>query len=365
MYGIYKHMAMHLIDISGDDLKDIKVFVGQGRFESVEEFLNVALRNQLLLERQHQLLTPTALEDGAIPQQHYQTVTGSVTKPPEAAGRSSAASLFPPAVDCESILALQDREDVLLDSKPTTRGPLFGQFYRFLPLKIVLRIVAANSRQGMPEIGAVARQVVQIANTVGNILRERERDKQSAIQFSLATGVPSEERDLRKSSARFESQYLGRIKKSGQADGFGFALGFLGWREDKDQVRIGLTDPGYRFAMFKNPVLDAGGDSPLSPAEACHLTSWIRERLPYEYEHMEQILSFVRGGANTPSTLAQLMLQFYLDRFGDERWTIPKANLTRSGGVSRLVEMQVLQAVKEGPRVIYAVNEEMATSAGF
>src|SRR5262249_10189486 len=103
-------MAVHVCDIDAKSLAEIGRYIDAGRYGSVDEFLVVALRNQLVLERS-------------------QPIKGQVRDQGTTANVRSAHSGY----------RLDDvpPEITLASTGTPGRGPLFGQFYRYLPLKFV------------------------------------------------------------------------------------------------------------------------------------------------------------------------------------------------------------------------------------
>lgn len=326
-------MGIQLVDMSPGDFAQVKELVSAGRFSSAEEFLQTAIRNQLLLERQ-----------GA------------------PAVRSSDAA--PPASDPSrwSVVSLPSNNPVEAPELAAPRGPLFGQFYRFLPLKFVLRFVATQTATALVDLRAIEDEVGVEGAKLAAALRGAEQG-----DVALSTGFPSDDRDSRKSRDRFTAQYLGRPTSSGAVGGFGVVLGLLGSKpaREKDAVQVALTKAGLQFVRLRNPVLDDGQKVPLSVDEISFLWELISKRLPDERDHMREAVRAIRSGANTPTELAGSLSKFYKKRFSDEDWSEAKVNLTRSGAVSRLSEMSVVKPEKSGSRVTYEVNDEVAKKLGI
>ena len=351
-------MAVHLIDISGPELEAIRTLVQGGRFAAVEDFLQVAVRNQLVLERARQpgmTLQPAPV--AAPPNQKR------ISKAAPDAMVAGQVTWDMPGLEPFEVENLPASAIPTLPAPGLGPGPLFGQFYRFLPVKLVLRALAVESAGGFPEFKGFSKKAVAAAKLLAEVLAGLPV---RTSPLSLTTGLPSEDRDAGKSAARFEAQYVGRVRSSGQPDGFGFAVGFLAAaKEDGASMRVGLTEAGLAFVRLRNPTLDDRETTPLSSEEARFIVKWFRDNLPDEFTHMREVVAAVRRGSNTPTSMAQAMMQFYEHTFRQERWTPPKANLTRSGAVSRLIEMQLLGASKEGQRVMYAVNEALAAELGL
>jgi hypothetical protein len=316
-------MAMHLLDLSPTELAQVRELISANRFGSVEEFLQTAVRNQLLLERHGNAL------GSSIPEESPQNVRHrkwSVT-----------------AVPGETVTVSADEQE-------PPQGPLFGQFYRFLPLKFVLRFVAAKTTLGPASLADLEEELGKEGTHLALQLRAVQ-----AGDLALSTGFPSDDRDSRKSRERFTTQYLGRVSSSGAVSGFGAAMGFLGAVPDYDkiEVRVALTKAGLDFVRIPNPILDGSGSDPLSVEEVAFLLRKIAERLPDEHEHLQETIRAVRSGSNAPTSLAEAMGDFYRRRFGGGDWSQAKVNLTKAGAVSRLSEMKLLKPIKAGSKVTY------------
>jgi hypothetical protein len=331
-YG--KAMAFHLIDISPADLAKVRALIAENRFGSIEEFLLTAVRNQLLLESHGYAASESSTLSEAVPPNIRSQKWNLAAVPPETASLSA-------------------------DQPP--RGPLFGQYYRFLPLKFVLRFVAAKTTLGPASVTDLEEELGKEGTQLALQLRAVQ-----AGDLALSTGFPSDERDGRKSRDRFTAQYLGRSTSTGAMGGFGFALGLLGTGGgiDKATVQVGLTKAGIAFLKLENPVLDRGEHQPLSDSETSFLWEIIGTRLPDERDHMMETVRAIRTGANTPTTLAAALGTFYKNRFSGEDWSDAKVSLTRSGVVSRLSEMNLVEPEKVGSRVTYEVNDDVARTLG-
>lgn len=344
-------MALHVVDISPSTIRDVEDLCRVGRYESVEQFLALAIRNQVLLEKQRS----TSGDEGRPDEPRGWHQPPSERQVDTEAGLGTAA-VDRSAVEPDLLRARRGlgRPAEVLTARPTL-GPLFGQYYRFLPLKLVTRLLAYECQTELPELAPFAQRAVGQAFAFA----QRLQKVAGAAKSSLSTGFPTRVRDEARSRIRFEYQYVGRRRADGRLDGFGTDMGLFDIKVNGKTARIGLSEGGYEFACLSNPLLDENGTLPLSDEEVRFLLARIRDHLPDEHRHMVEILRAVRHGCTTPASLAYDLGKFYAGRFGGQ-WTEAKINLTRSGGVSRLLEMRVLGSKKEGVRVVYSVDEGAA-----
>lgn len=110
--------------------------------------------------------------------------------------------------------------------------------------------------------------------------------------------------------------------------------------------KIGLTNAGRRFASMHNPLLDDGlsADEALSQDEVEFLVSFSREELPAEYEAMLTIARAIEEEQNRPTQLTERVTKLNQD------WTDAQAKTIRSGLVSRMYEMGMVERHRVGQR---------------
>lgn len=339
-------MAIHMIDISPETLRWIGALVQQGRYENLEQFLSTAIRNQLVLEN--------AETDQSNPEQP--TPAGaSVSGRHEPETRASADSIEP----CSSWRAVEIQTEPLPTSRPVQK-PLWGQFYRFLPLKLVLRLMVNTTEAGRVSLTDFATGVVGDTTYLAAQLRDADTQRKALGMIPLSVGFPNPKKPER-SRHRFLVQYVGLLTKQGELTGFPADMGFALRADDTSADNIYVSRAGAEFAQLPNPVLDAGDLSvPLSPEEVGFLVDYIAAEMAGEKDQMVGILRFISEGADTPSALSERMLSVYEPYFGggspsSDRWTDKKVTLMRSGAVSRLVEFGFVRRQREGTRVRYSL----------
>lgn len=345
-------MAIYLIDIEQKQLQAIEQLVKLSRYESLEQFVELAIRNQIFYETngsEFKLGISQGVGQGAVGKGKVKIGRG-----PEKAKRGNHNRL----VAKPSWAFTNSDIEPFPDAKPTTR-PLWGQFYRFLPVKLVVRLLAQAQSEQPAEMKEFFAKAVAEALDLADRLRSIDDTKRSTNGLSLAAGFPSAERDWSKSSQRFFSQYVGRVRSDGTLDGFLAALGFATLRQDDRRRLIGLTNTGIEFASLPNPVLDNGDVArPFSDEEISFLIDYIARWLSGEKDQLREIVQLISQGVDIPKELDSHLGEYYRARYSDEKWTDAKVSVMRAGAVSRLAEVGVINVVKKGVRVEYKLAEQ-------
>src|SRR5437667_8772645 len=123
-----------ITDILPEEYESIKALVERGAYLSIQQFVATAVGNQLHLES-------TASEPEGIAEKHVEIQR---------------------ALSLEG-LGLPAATPVTLETVPPKDAPLWGQYYRFLPLKVVLRVVANSTKLAPTELASIARTVSSTA----------------------------------------------------------------------------------------------------------------------------------------------------------------------------------------------------------
>ena len=337
-----------MINIGQKQLRTIDGLVRTGCCESMEQFVEVAIRNQIVYEAQ-------AAETGSAPSQSE--YSQGIQKKQSSLDVIRATSKRRDAVKLDTRPIWRHIEipiTPLPDVKPATR-PLWGQFYRFLPLKLVARLLAqAQSKQPI-QMKVFCHEVVAEAMNLADQLR-LVNATETGIPF--ATGFPNNKHDARKSADRFVSQYVGRVRSDGRLDGFLSALGFASLKQVNKDRYIGLTAAGTKFASLPNTVLDDGVVPPLlSDQEVSFLIRYIAQQMPGERDQLQEIIKLISEDTNTPRQLDSTLGNFYKIRYSDGEWTDAKVSVTHAGAMSRLAEMQLIRLTRDGRRVTYGLQD--------
>ena len=329
-------MAVFLVKVAPEQIEQIERIISDGGFRDVEQFISVAIRNQLSYE---------APEPAPKRSPAKQTVSDA-----------AVPDTTPANLDAYAWRGLGDgpRNGKGIASK----NPLWGQYYRYLPLKAVARLAAGQFRREsfeLPELGACVRS--HIMSLVQYVDKEGGKQK---FGMKLDVGFPSGKRDIEKSMERFIVQYVGRISAGGVLTGFPCDMGFLKTAGTGSAETLCLTDQALEFASLPNPILDQRtGNLPLSDEEVSYLLGHIVTSMPGEASHMREITRLIGNGVDDPGGLDGALAAFYTQEYKAD--SSDKArSLMRSGCISRLVEMGILIRTNiEGRRVYTLVDTRM------
>jgi len=249
-----------------------------------------------------------------------------------------------------------------LPSQVATSEPLWGQYYRYLPLKLALRVIAAHAMSDPVDLEQVADPATAEATILARSLRLADDLRKPLGLLSLSVGFPND-RNPEKSRNRYASQYVGAFSRSGQLYGFASDIGFLAHPESIGKSAIQLTSAGARFAAIPNPILDDGDlHRPLSAEEIDFLLRHVAAHMPGERIQLLGVLEAISEGASDPSELRERMVDVYGNELRQmwqrNPWSDSKVALMVSGAVSRLIEMGCAERKRQGQRISYQLTPE-------
>lgn len=227
---------------------------------------------------------------------------------------------------------------------------IFGQFNRLLPVKASCRALVNIGKERVP-LAEVATKIADEAVKLGNYLsgidetRNANRDEAMAVAFPRPTF-----RDF-KSIDRFASQFVGVISKEGQITGLPAQLSLIAIDPEFPEGVL-LTEAGWRFALFENPLLNgAAAEKPtdkFTPAEIEFLLGHIASHVPAEAYAYRTILSEVQKGAVTPRDLDKA-----LAKLSKSDLQPSFLSTQRSGAISRMTDLDLIVRKRNATRVSY------------
>lgn len=236
------------------------------------------------------------------------------------------------------------------------KGPLWGQYYKFLPAKVSLRVLAAMSKDSPPNYGEFRQAATEVAVRVGQLLAKRDKKLGRKFGEELFTCFPM---NTDKSRGRFMNQYVVYRKPStGKIDGLPAKMKWLKAFADNGSVKVGITKDGYEFAMIDNPVLDAEGNESLSHEEKEFILSNITLNNEDEATHIFLVLDVIASGVSSRELLNQTLSARYAKRWnGAEGWSAGVVNTYRAGAISRLYELGLIEKSRNGLTVAYKLSQ--------
>ncbi len=329
----------YLVDVSPEIAEDMNKHVRSGKYKSVQDFILAALQNQVYIE------TENTNGDSET------TATTGLSNLPMA----STASL-PPKTDAARLLLKPEPSDVRTVPVGSVPRPsyLWGQYNRLFPVKIVVRVAANLSGQngfGYVPLGELQERTAEIAREMGRTILRNDRllgrKRGTIISAALPIG-----RDQDKAKTRFKNQFVGFLARS-RVEGAAPTLKFLNiMRGDKNIVQVGITDLGLRFSSIPNPIIDRDDYSTaFSLEEIEFLLDHIASEVPAEAKLIQLVLDGVKRGVATPEELNDLVRSYNVE------WNESEAIAMRSGIVSRVSELGLLERRKDGVKVTYLLSE--------
>lgn len=236
---------------------------------------------------------------------------------------------------------------------------LFGQYNKLLPVKAVCRALLnlqQKSPCGLP-VDETASMIASAACGLGDCLKKLDDKLHLSRENVLAAAFPSSASGSEGSRLRFSSQFVSGLRQ-GRLEGLPAALHLVGVDEAK-VPRLSLTRAGAEFALLANPVLDGQIEAPgrkFSDDEIGFLLDHIRKAVPEEVSAYMTILDSITKGSNTPDAV---------DVHIRKRFALPKeANITktflttqRTGAISRMVDLGLVERVRAGLRVTYLATQ--------
>jgi hypothetical protein len=291
---------------------------------------------------------------------HFATVALENQVAWEAGGALDTSILKSVKAADSNLLKMASSEPLLMDPpspENLTNKILWGQYYRFLPCKVGVRVLSNIYTKQPPDIHDFIDTVNSIAVQLRNQFSKLDRIDRRAFGERLAASFPTNDE---KSTKRFANQYMvylrtGDMKLVGMMPD----LKFVNIKIQEDgSAKIGLTKFGFQFAVLQNPVIDQNKPESLSKQEIEFLLNHITKNLPEELEHTAVALQAIKEGKKTRENLNQVLRTYYTRYHGAAKWSDAVINTMRSGLLSRLNELRLVRREKRGKNVYYHVTTE-------
>ncbi|MFQ5910497.1 MAG: hypothetical protein ACE5IJ_07225 [Thermoplasmata archaeon] len=335
-----------VLDIDPDTYERVLSLIRDRRYRDLQEFASAAFVNQLTIEGQ-EAGSPFELDVG-----HDFSVSSQEDVPGTHPGGRSQSGIGRNSVKWDQVSTV---------AMPRPDGPfsgyIWGQYNKFLPLKVALRQLASVSVQKGPwvELSKIQRLASQAAAHIGGDLRRAESRLGKDLLERLSTGFPKGFSEV-KSIERFESQFVGHITKDGVIYGMPGNIGFANIVEKAGHTLIGLTKLGLEFCRLTNPVIDNGKlERPLSQEEADSYLDHVTEALPKECRAMRLILNAIEENKDSPDQMTERL------RTLRENWSGAVLNTMRVGLLSRMWDLGLIQRNRAGQRVDYSLTDRGTT----
>jgi len=251
--------------------------------------------------------------------------------------------------------------ETIADEVFTVDSWIFGQYNKLLPAKAscraIFRITAEKDHRA--SINDVAQRVAEAASQLGNYLTYHDKHYKIGRDEALVTAFPRSGRDAEKGRLRYASQFVGNVNSQGKLSGLLYDYQFARL-DPSNEARLLLTENGMKFAQLKNPVLDSFQSDPkqkFSPEEIGFLLEHVRCSIPVERYAFLTLLKAIADGANNPDKLAERMRAFVPIK---STRSLKPSFITsqRSGAISRMADLGLVERRRKGVRVSYVVTEQ-------
>lgn len=333
-----------LVKIDKTMYNQIATLVKKGSYLSVDNFVQIAVRNQLLLETEGRIEVA----------KHHPGQTTGAKRP-----RSQFST---------SVRVRKKTEMETLGTPPLNESirsaPIWGQINRLVPAKLVLRVLynsLSTSDDRSVDLRRFSADVAEQATALRRFAKRRDKTRRvrgEEIYVGFPKKTPS-------SQQRFLNYYVGKspLKKWTDSILTGLSLVSIEEMEDGSTV-IGLTEAGLKFALLHSPLLDdffldrKQIDAPLSGDEVSFLIDQIKSVRPGEYELLTFTLDSIRKGADTPTKLRDSIFPFLKGKNLRMKLSEKVANGMQVGVIGRLVEMRLLKIEKEAQRSNYRLTRK-------
>ncbi|MCK4314439.1 MAG: hypothetical protein KAX24_01580 [Anaerolineae bacterium] len=236
---------------------------------------------------------------------------------------------------------------------------IFGQYNRLLPAKASCRALARlllSQPKGIL-LEEAAQRIAQEAAVLGDFLAYHDKQNDIARDDALSTAFPSTGENSDKSRLRYANQFVASVNKHGQVSGLLMDLKLINGKGRKT-ARLMLTEVGWQFAIMPNPILDDLQETPIqkfTKGERDFLLDHIARSVPVEDFAYRVILSTILKGKNTPDTVNTVLLE-HVPQDTDRSLSKSFLSSQRSGAISRMTDLGLVERVRDGVRVSYVVT---------
>ena len=235
---------------------------------------------------------------------------------------------------------------------------LWGQFSRFLPIKVSLRGLALLTQDGSPvTIDDWFTWVFECAPYIRTYLRQVDKENRIPRGEQLASGFP---KNTSKSLNRYVNHSCACEYKDGTIVGLPAHLGLIhveGEGEFEERL-VSLTQAGLEYVAISNPVIDeVDASMTMSPEETAFMMRRIQEILPAAWGFLRFVLSSVGDGADTPVGLSAAIAGVY-GKGTTRNWNDKQVPTYRTGAMGLLGDMGLISRTWNFRSVTYSVTDK-------
>lgn len=349
-----------VVDVPRRLLDQVEEAVDVGSYMHTREFVSVALENQVELELTGSTDPGVMTIEEAVAGEDTSNHQGEIT--PNCKVKQSDPSIggLLQQGDYDSIPEVPSPKEARLDD-----GPLWGQYNRVFPVKLTVRALA-NQMGNLIETGTenggdkqlislkqFSESAADLGREYGLKIQQEDEGHSRGQGEKLSAALPIGD-NPEKSKERFQTHFVGYAEQGGDLTGAAPHLLFVNIPEESPGM-IGITEAGLEFAELWNPLLDGdlGSDKPLSNDEVTFYLQHVKDHLPTEYEAMALTAESIEDGDNRPDSLSIRVASL------NNNWSEAQASTVRSGLVSRMYELGLVQRERVGQRgVAYRLTDK-------
>lgn len=240
---------------------------------------------------------------------------------------------------------------------------ILGQFNRLLPAKANARALIhlfAERKFGL-KIDEAANLVASEALSLGDYLAAIDEREKVARDDALSTAFPQRKKDAEKARTRYANQFVVYQNGRGELSGLMIDLKLINVDIRRRERLIVPTRTAWEFAKLENPILDNtrnGAAQKFSDQEKGFLTEHIMHGVPVESFAYRAILETVMNGDNTPEKIDAGLKEKYVSKVRAEQVSQSFLTSQRSGAISRMSDLGLIERLRDGVRVTYGVTKE-------
>lgn len=327
-------------DIPSEKVRKIHELINNRKYKDISEFVKIAVENQLTLE----------FSDG---EKAISNFNSKVFNNNDISWKEKVK------LDTGSSIILEIEEPKFMNIKlPEVKSDkqmwLWGQINKIFPIKFVLRYLYNLLKEGNESINLEEfyKNASILGRNIGFYLLEddKKNNRRRDERFSAAFPIGEEKS---KSFSRFCSQFIGYKRIDGILGGALFVLKFANLLIDRKNVKIGITKSGLEFAKIKNPILDEELlNRSLSNEEIDFYLLHIMKKVKGEAKAFFLVLEMINKGINE-----RKQLNCKIKEIISVEWSENIINTQRTGLMSRLYELEMINKKRSGKFVEYIITE--------
>lgn len=359
------------INVSQRTKDELEKLLEEGKYRDYSEAVAVAVTNQLLLQNHAtgafaKETTPEILvvEGKPAPEKKALEAAPNPTESPSVPARFSLAGV---ACRPEEFAPYPNDAFAAGQEVPADRW-IFGQHNKLLPVKATCRALATlmGAKQATAlSVAKIASEIASDAVKLGDYLRYVDHVSGVHRDDALSFAFPySDSQNGDKSRLRFANQFVASFTKQGTLTGLPIELKLLN-RDHSRTPRLLLTEAGWQFAVLRNPIFDDqknAREPKFTSDEIDFLLAHIRNRVPAEVFAYRTVLGAISSGANTPDKLDDA-LEEHVSKREEKPFTRAFLTTQRAGVISRMIDLGLIQRIRDGIKVTYALTEKAFSSS--